>query len=230
MAAALYPTMATAIPVLTYDDVRAFVVEKVYPTLQWLAGEMFRRSFLLALNATRALRRPAGGSPPAFELDGATLFSEGGKALELTHLGAEKILETQGGDLDWIDAGSADGDSSVLEIRYKLAGRKFRAVARQDERFPAIDRAAERVPPRILSASLVAVPEDDVHHNITNRLLKYMGPRGTWHETSVRVRDVFPNYDTAFMAARGYSIVVVDTRLRTHTIPFEEDTVLSDLF
>lgn len=210
------------LPVVTYEDLHD-IASRACVHAKRLVVWAFGVSFRLALSAARALRRP-GAAEDAFAIESATLFFEDGKAVCLPLAQAEIVVaKASDGMLDDVD------DAAALEVRYRLHSRKFRAIARKGEKFPEISKAREIRSPKILSATLVSVPEKDVHLDCTSRVLKYLGPAGDFHGSTVRIRDLFPNHDVAFLAARGYDLVVIDDRLHATTVPFEEDAVVSDL-
>lgn len=211
------------LPVVTYEDLHD-IASRACVHAKRLVVWAFGVSFRLALSAARALRRP-GAAEDAFAIESATLFFEDGKAVCLPLAQAEIVVaKASDGTLDDVDAAAA------LEVRYRLHSRKFRAIARKcDEKFPEISKAREIRSPKILSATLVSVPEKDTHLDVTSRVLKYLGPAGDFHGSTVRIRDLFPNHDVDFLAARGYDLVVIDDRLHATTVPFEVETVISDL-
>ena len=209
------------VPVVSYEDLRTFALDTVFPTAKCIALGIIRASFRVALFAQRMLKPRAKGEK--LSIDSATLHFDDGKAIVLPTDQATNITEHRADS--WLDEVD-ESEAPRLEIRYVSNGKKFRAIAKRGK-FPKLDDTAAA--PKILSATLVSSPEGDTHLDITNRVLKYMGPRGDWYGTSVKAIDMFPNYDTSHMAERGYDIVVVDNRLHTTVVPFDEETVVSDI-
>jgi len=213
------------VPVVSYEDLKTYAVDTIFPTAKWIALGIIRASFRIALSAQRMLKPRT--TSPRLSVESATLYFDDGKAIELPNDQATNIIEH--GDAAWLDDVD-ERDAPTLEIRYVLRGKKFRAIAKRGVKFPTLEEACGNVSaPKILSATLVSSPEGDTHLDITDRVLKYMGPRGDWHGASVKVRDMFPNHDAEQLETRGYDIVVIDNRLHTTITPFKEDTVISDI-
>jgi hypothetical protein len=202
----------------------------------WMVSLAFR-----ILDATGLGRPP----PPDFEVCSATVFCDDGRAVELTMRDAVEIANfeaIEGGDSesddkrDWIktvrewafatEDESAEFETWRLEIRYKLRGAKYRAVARPGEPFPKIRKDVAPVAPKILKAYLER--SDGTKIDITPRYLKFMGPLGDWHGGCVTLFDLFPNDDNEFFEADGKSFVsVIDNRLNVKRLDFARMTVVS---
>lgn len=211
--------------VVSYADMSSFATETVFPTARWIALKILGTSIWLFAAAKRMLKPLS--TTAKLSVESATLYFEDGKAIALPTDQATQIV--QRGSVPWVDDAD-ESDSPTLEIRYVFHGKKFRALAKKGEKFPALAEEGGHVnPPKVFAATLVATPEGKAHLDITYRMLKYMGPKGDWHGASVGVRDMFPNHDVSFMEKRGYDIEIVDDRLNTIVVPFEGDTIISDI-
>ena len=105
-------------------------------------------------------------------------------------------------------------ESPRLEVRYVLRNKKYRMVLRPGDacRVP-LDEPAHRVA-RLLSARLHGPRGADIECDVTDRVLKYQGPRGDFHASSglrVRVHDMFPFDDHADNVARFSHVRLVDS-------------------
>jgi hypothetical protein len=192
-------------------------------TAIWLAGFLYRMSY--AIGAKTAHR-------PDYELFSATVYSDDGRAVELSMRDAVEVSKFDPEDEGWSTKvrewafGCDEVDDWHLEIRYELRGHKFRAVARPGAPFPTISKDVAPVPPKILMA-YVESGDDGSKTDVTKRYLKFAGPLGDWHGTTVTAFDLFPNSDNDFYAEEGRDIVVIDNFLNTKRIAFSKDAVLS---
>lgn len=212
---------------------KAFLFSKKTATsfFFWVAVSSFKLiDYLASFNSNK------GG----FEVCSAIVFTDVGHAVELTKGDAEFVAGLESGS-DWWDAESMkwmlDGlhldeyEESErgwrVEIRYKIDGSKFRAIARPGEPFPTIVEDAKFSAPRVLKVYLEHAESGD-KVDITKRYLKFAGPSGDWHGSSVKVYDLFPNNDNESCADDGYDIVVIDNRLKTKRFAFSGHVVISE--
>jgi hypothetical protein len=112
-------------------------------------------------------------------------------------------------------AGSGACDAyDRMEVRYRAAGRKYRAVLRPGDPFPDVSPPTGFHPPRgVLSAKLYD-PTTARGVDVTARVRKYQGPLGDFHAGQglrVDARDIFPHD-----VDENSVLEILDTGCRTH--------------
>lgn len=122
-------------------------------------------------------------------------------------------------------------DKFRMELRYNYRNRKYRMVLRPGDKcvFPPYqDQSAPtcRLPKGVMSARLQGPVGSDIDHDVTNRVLKYQGPRGDFHAglgLRVKLLDMFPFDDNADNSARFSHMRVMDTMGNVHDLPYSSN-------
>lgn len=90
-------------------------------------------------------------------------------------------------------------DEYRIEFRYRVNGKKFRAIVRKDDGVPFPIRKELGLFPEFKVTSAVLLPHDGPRIDVTDRVLKYAGQNGDFNAHAgsfIFVSDMFPYHDT----------------------------------
>ena len=105
-------------------------------------------------------------------------------------------------------------DAYDIEIRYTFRGHKYRVIFRDDDdlTFPLPREMGLVLAPKLVTAYLVRRDDETFHHDVTERVRKYMGPDRDFHAKHgayVHVHDMFPFDDNDDNSERFSSLRMV---------------------
>ncbi|AGE50162.1 hypothetical protein ATCVCanal1_364L [Acanthocystis turfacea Chlorella virus Canal-1] len=89
-------------------------------------------------------------------------------------------------------------DEYRIEFRYKVNGKKFRAIVRKDDGVTFPIRKELGLIPKFTVTHAVLLPYDGPHVDVTNRVKKYAGQNGDFNAHAgsfIFVSDMFPYHD-----------------------------------
>lgn len=115
-----------------------------------------------------------------------------------------------------------------MEVRYTFRHKKYRMVLRPGDPcpFPPYDEPAAtscRMPKGVLSARLQGPLGSDIDCDVTQRVMKYQGPKGDFHAglgLKLKLQDMFPFDDQADNSARFSHLRIMDTTARLHDLSY----------
>lgn len=121
-----------------------------------------------------------------------------------------------------------------VEVRYVFRNKKYRMVLRPGDKcvFPPYQDASApacRLPRGVLSARLQGALGSDIDCDVTERVMKYQGPRGDFHAglgLTVRLQDMFPFDDHADNAQRFTHLRLMDTTARLTDLPYRTNPAM----
>lgn len=115
-----------------------------------------------------------------------------------------------------------------VEVRYLSHGAKYRMVLRPGDAWPSIVPEPHRGPARgVFLATLMRRTPGDPHADVTDRVLRYQGPRKDFHSSSglrVGVCDMFPLVDRADLLEEFRGLQIAHSqggRMLTTLVPME---------
>lgn len=122
-----------------------------------------------------------------------------------------------------------------MEVRYTFRHKKYRLVLRPGDTctFPPYHEPSApacRLPKGVLSARLQGPLGSDIDCDVTQRVMKYQGPKGDFHAglgLKVRLHDMFPFDDHADNTTRFSHLRMMDTTARLHDLSYSGNPELS---
>lgn len=121
-----------------------------------------------------------------------------------------------------------------VEVRYTLRHKKYRMILRPGDSAPWPPyqeplAPACRLPKGVLSARLQGPLGSDIDCDVTQRVMKYQGPRGDFHAglgLSVRLQDMFPFDDQLDNRLRFTHLRIMDTTARLHDFSYASNDAI----
>ena len=121
-----------------------------------------------------------------------------------------------------------------VEVRYTLRHKKYRMILRPGDSYtchPYQEPSAPacRLPKGVLSARLQGPLGSDIDCDVTQRVMKYQGPRGDFHAglgLAVKLQDMFPFDDHVDNTIRFTHLRIMDTMARLHDFAYATNPAL----